>query len=97
MGKGLLPAIATELQRIGAGPDQAGEVDAIGVNDEDDGWASLGASDTRRDLYWYWTAEEILERLARVPSGGGPEAVRAEFRVDLPDRLRGHHRGDGSR
>jgi hypothetical protein len=87
MAEALLQAIVQELDRIGAGPDQAGEADSIGVNDESDGWASLGASEARRDLYWYGKVEVILERLARVPDGAGPEGVRAEFYVDLPDHL----------
>lgn len=88
MDEDLLGLIAAELDRIGAGPAQAGEADSIGVNDESDGWASLGASEIRRDLYWYGTAREILGRLGRIPSGVGPEAVRAEFHVDLPAALR---------
>lgn len=84
----LLRAIEQELQRIGAGPEQAGEDESIGVNDERDGWASLGASEARRDLYWYGRVEVILDRLGRLPSGAGPEAVRDEFHVELPERLR---------
>jgi hypothetical protein len=87
MAEDLLRAIVLELERIGATPAQAGEEDSIGVNDERDGWASLGASEARRDLYWYGKVDVILERLARVPSGSGPEAVRAEFHVELPEGL----------
>jgi hypothetical protein len=82
-----LAEIAAQLQRIGAGPDQAGETESIGVNDEGDGWASLGASEQRRDLYWYGPQVVLLQRLARLASGAGPDAVRAEFRVELPDHL----------
>lgn len=88
MSDDLLIAIEAELDRIGAGSAGAGEVDSIGVNDESDGWASLGASEVRRDLYWYGTVQEILDRLTRLPSGAGPDAVRAEFHVDLPAALR---------
>jgi hypothetical protein len=84
----LLEAIVRELDRLGARPAQAGDVDSIDVNDERDGWASLGASEARRDLYWYGRAEVILERLARLPTGAGPEAVRGEFLVELPEQLR---------
>ena len=87
MAEDLLRAIVLEPERIGATPAQAREEDSIGVNDERDGWASLGASEARRDLYWYGKVDVILERLARVPSGSGPEAVRAEFHVELPEGL----------
>ena len=79
----VLAAIAAELDRIGAG-EAAGPVDSIGVNDEDEGWASLGASELRHDFYWYGRAEEILARLSPLAAGGGPRAVRDEFRAD-PD------------
>jgi len=75
-----LADIEAELERLRAGVDGAGEEDSIGVNDEQDGWASLGASDSRRDLYWYGRDEEILARLRELPSGCGPGAVRREFR-----------------
>jgi hypothetical protein len=88
MDDDLLNAIEAELERIGAGSAQAGEADSIGVNDESDGWASLGASEIRRDLYWYGTVQEILDRLTRLPTGAGADAVRAEFHVDLPPALR---------
>jgi hypothetical protein len=89
MSEDMLQAIVRELDRIGALPVQVDEADSIGVNDEGDGWASLGASEARRDLYWYGRVEEILDRLGRLPSGGGPDLVRAEFRVELPPRLGG--------
>jgi hypothetical protein len=76
-----------ELDRIGAGPDAVSERDSIGINDEEDGWASLGASEARADFYWYGAVEEILTRLRRVPAGSGPEGIRSEFRVDLPASL----------
>jgi hypothetical protein len=85
----LLQAIVVELERIGASPWQAGERDSIGVNDERDGWASLGASEERRDLYWYGRAELILERLAALPTDAGAAAIRQEFDTDVPERLRG--------
>jgi hypothetical protein len=83
MSEDLLDEIETELDRIGAG-DTAGPVDSIGVNDEDEGWASLGATEVRHDFYWYGRAAEILERLKSLAAGGGPSAVRHEFRAD-PD------------
>ena len=83
----VLQAIELELERIGAG-ETAGPVDSIGVNDEQEGWASLGASEARHDFYWYGRAEEILERLQSLAPGGGPAAVREEFRAEtLPAQL----------
>jgi hypothetical protein len=82
-------ACGEELDRIGAGPDVVSERDSIGINDEEDGWASLGASEARADFYWYGDVEEILKRLRRVPAGSGPEGIRSEFRVDLPPALQG--------
>jgi hypothetical protein len=84
-----LEAIGAELERIGASPNRVGERDSIAANDERDGWASLGASEERRDLYWYGRCELILERLRRLPTDGGPAAVRQEFHTDVPERLRG--------
>jgi hypothetical protein len=81
MSDAVLEAIEAELERIGAG-EAAGEVDSIGVNDEDEGWASLGATEVRHDFYWYGLAEEILERLQTLAAGGGAAAVREEFRLD---------------
>lgn len=76
----VLRSIEDELERIGAG-ESAGPVDSIGVNDEDEGWASLGATELRHDFYWYGRAEAILERLRSLRTGGGPPAVREEFRA----------------
>jgi hypothetical protein len=80
-----LADIEAELERLRAGVEGAGEEDSIGVNDEQDGWASLGASDRRRDLYWYGRDEEVLARLRKLPSGCGPDTVRREFRSRYPD------------
>jgi hypothetical protein len=88
MSEHLLEAIAAELERIGADPLSAGERDSIAVNDERDGWASLGASEERRDLYWYGRCEVILERLAPLPDESGPQAVRREFHTEVPEGLR---------
>jgi hypothetical protein len=87
MSELLVRAIQAELERIGAGQHGA-DTDSIGVNDEEEGWASLGATESRRDFYWYGKSEEILERLRSLDSGGGPEAVREEFRTELPAHLR---------
>jgi hypothetical protein len=89
MNDDLLEEITAELDRIGADPGSAGERDSIAVNDERDGWASLGASEQRRDLYWYGRCEVILERLQRLPDDSGPEAIRGEFHTDVPAHLRG--------
>ena len=79
-----LALIEAELSRIGADAAEAGEVDSIAVNDERDGWASLGASPERRDFYWYGRAETILARLRTLTEGGGPSAVREEFHSRFP-------------
>ena len=89
MSEDLLEAIGAELERIGADPEHAGEHDSIAVNDEREGWASLGASEQRRDLYWYGRSELILQRLAALADDSGPEAVRREFHTDVPQNLRG--------
>jgi hypothetical protein len=89
MSEDLVEAVAAELERIGADPAHAGERDSIVANDEREGWASLGASELRRDLYWYGRSEVILQRLATLRDGSGPEAVRREFHTDVPDSLRG--------
>jgi hypothetical protein len=82
----LLRAIEAELERIGAGLSSGPE--SIGVNDERGGWASLGATELRRDLYWYGRAEQILNRLEGLETGAGPDAVRREFHTELPPALR---------
>jgi hypothetical protein len=92
---GLIAAIQEELDRIGAG-EAAGGPDTIGVNDERDGWASLGATEQRHDFYWYGTCEEILRRLSGLPGGAGPGAVRDEFHTDLPPRLGGDEGSSGA-
>lgn len=79
-----LARIEAELSRIAAGPREVGEEDSIAVNDETDGWASLGASPARHDFYWYGRAETILERLRRLATDSGPTAVREEFRSLFP-------------
>jgi hypothetical protein len=83
----VLAAIEAELERIGAG--ETATLDSIGVNDEHEGWASLGATERRHDFYWYGRADEILERLQRLESGGGPAAVREEFHTELPPHVGG--------
>jgi hypothetical protein len=32
-----------------------------------------------QDFHWFGPAKELLERLRKVPSGGGAEGVRSEF------------------
>jgi hypothetical protein len=80
----VLQTIETELERVAVGPEDVGEELSIWVNDEEDGWASLGASEQRADFYWYGLAEEILGRLRGLPSGSGPEALKTTFRTNLP-------------
>jgi hypothetical protein len=82
MSDALLQAIEDELERIGADERAAGPVESIGVNDEDEGWASLGATARRHDFYWYGRAEEMLARLQALDAGAGPGVVRDEFRAD---------------
>jgi hypothetical protein len=79
-----LDAIRTELSRLAATAADVGEADSIAASDEGAGWASLGASEARRDLYWYGRAEELLERLRRLPDAAGPDAVREAFRSLFP-------------
>jgi hypothetical protein len=79
-----ISVIETELARIGADSGSVGVWNSIGVSDEQAGWLSLGASEPRRDFYWYGRSEEMLERLRSIGTGAGPDAVRREFYVDLP-------------
>jgi hypothetical protein len=72
------------LNRIAADANSAGPHDSIGVNDEGEGWISLGASSARRDFYWYGRAEEVLRRLHAIAAGEGPSAVRHAFRSEHP-------------
>jgi hypothetical protein len=74
--------IARELVRICADADTTAEEDSIGVNDEGDGWASLGASPRRADFYWYGRADALLDSLRAVPAGAGPDTIRARFTSD---------------
>jgi hypothetical protein len=80
----ILDAIALELARLRATTADVGEAESIGVNDEQDGWSSLGSSESRRDFYWYGRAEVLLERLGRLPEAAGPHAIREEFRSHFP-------------
>jgi hypothetical protein len=77
----LSQAIEAELQRLRASTHCAGDA-SIGVSDERDGWASLGATPLRGDFYWYGRADEILRRLRALPDAAGPEAVRSAFDSD---------------
>ena len=84
MSHAVFDAIELELARLRVTPAEAGEADSLGVNDEAEGWSSLGSSESRHDLYWYGKAEELLERLRKLPDACGHEAVRAEFRSHFP-------------
>lgn len=57
-----------------------GRVDEIRVRDREGGYAQLeGAPVKDPDFDWFGKAAEIYERLAGLPDGGGPEAIRSEF------------------
>jgi hypothetical protein len=72
-------AIRSEIFRLRADEGSVGPTEAIYVHDRDNGNAVLQASARGRDLDWFGSAEEILERLRGLPEGGGPEAIRSEF------------------
>jgi hypothetical protein len=40
---------------------------------------TLSGSSGGQDFHWFGPAKELLERLRKVPSGGGAEGVRSEF------------------
>jgi hypothetical protein len=79
-----LTEVATELERLHVTEDDVSERESIGVNDELDGWCSLGSSEIAHDFYWYGRLEELIERLREMQDGAGPAAVREEFRSYYP-------------
>jgi hypothetical protein len=76
--------VEQELERFRATVEYAGSA-SIGVNDESDGWISLGATPARGDFYWYGRATELVRRLQALPDGAGADAVRLAFRSDYAD------------
>jgi hypothetical protein len=44
-----------------------------------EGNATLSGSSSGQDFHWCGPAGELLERLRKVPPGGGAEGVRSEF------------------
>jgi hypothetical protein len=77
-------AIAAELERLHVSELLLGSTDGLDVNDELDGWSSLGSSAERHDLYWYGLAEELLHRLRELPERCGRNAVCDAFRSRYP-------------
>jgi hypothetical protein len=71
--------IRAELRRVGADEEAVGTQDAIRINDSGEGYGQLKGHPRGHDFYWNGTCEDILLRLARLPAGSGPEAVRSEF------------------
>ena len=43
------------------------------------GNVTLSGSWDGQDIHWFGPAKELLERLRKVPSGGGAEGVQSEF------------------
>jgi hypothetical protein len=77
---GVIATIRQELKRLGATEMDVGRTDEIRVKDRGDGNAQLeGAPVKSSDFHWYGKAAEIYERLASLPGGSGPEAIRSEF------------------
>ena len=77
-----IAAIQGELKRLKATEMDVGRVDEIRVRDDGAGYATLKGSPRKDpDFHWVGTAAEIYERLAGLPDGSGPEAIRSEFAV----------------
>jgi hypothetical protein len=79
----LVSAINGELTRIEAREKehdhQLGHGDRVHYADSGAGNVTLTGSVGGEDFRWFGPAKELLERLQRVPSGGGAEAVRGEL------------------
>jgi hypothetical protein len=79
----LVTAINSELMRIEAREKvhdhHLGHGDRVHFEDGGNGNVSLSGLSDCHDFHWSGPADEFLERLRRVPSGGGNEGVRTEF------------------
>jgi hypothetical protein len=79
----LVTAINDELSRIEAKEKahdhRLGHGDRVHFVDEGEGNVTLNGSSKGHDFDWFGPAKELLDRLRKVPSGGGAEAVRDEF------------------
>ena len=72
--------IRAELFRLKARPEDVGHLEGITVGDRGNSNAMLSGSPRRViDFHWFAAAAGILERLAGLPDGAGPEAIRSEF------------------
>ncbi len=79
MSEDAIELIRAELWRLKATRSDVGPVEAIHVEDRGNGNAVLSSSSRGRNLDYFESAAVILERLAGLPDGGGPEAIRSEF------------------
>jgi hypothetical protein len=79
----LVAALNDELMRIEARESvhdhHLGHGDRVHFEDGGAGNVTLTGSWDGHDFRWSGPAKELLDRLRKVPSGGGAEAVRSEF------------------
>jgi hypothetical protein len=81
----LVTALNNELLRIEArekvhdDDHHLGHGDRVHFEDSGEGNVTLSGSLGGIDFDWFGPAKELLERLRKVPSGGGAEGVRSEF------------------
>ena len=79
----LVTALNDELLRIEAREKvrdhHLGHGDRVHFEDSGEGNVTLSGSSGGIDFDWFGPAKELLERLRKVPSGGGAEGVRSEF------------------
>jgi hypothetical protein len=79
----LVTAINSELMRIEAREKvhdhHLGHGDRVHYEDGGNGNVSLSGLSNGHGFHWSGPADEFLERLRRVPAGGGAEGVRTEF------------------
>jgi hypothetical protein len=79
----LVTALNDEILRIEAREKahdhHLGHGDRLHFEDSGGGNVTLGGSSGGHDFHWFGPAKELLERLRKVPSGGGAEGVRSEF------------------
>ena len=76
-------ALNDELLRIEAREKvrdhHLGHGDRVHFEDSGEANVTLSGSSEGHDFDWFGPAKELLERLRKVPSGGGAEGVRSEF------------------